>query len=58
MPVLEIGGESSMGKQQEQQLNRYATNVKSEVLSGCGHWVTKECATALNTKVVDFLTSK
>ena len=56
--VLGIGGESSMGKQQGQQFKRYATNVKSEVLSGCSHWVPEEYATALSAIVVDFLTLK
>ncbi len=55
MPVLAIGGDSSMGKQQGEQLSRYATNVKAVVLPGCGHWVPEECAAALNTLVVDFL---
>ena len=58
MPVLAIGGGNSMGAYQGEQLKKYASNVQSEVLPGCGHWLPEECAAPLNALVVTFLTAK
>ncbi len=58
MPVLAIGGGASMGDYLGEQLRRYASNVRSEVVPNCGHWMPEECAPALNSLVVNFLTAK
>lgn len=60
MPLLAIGGggHGGFGKGEGDQLRKYATNVQSEVLPGCGHWLPEECANTLNPMVVKFLTSK
>lgn len=57
MPVLAIGGGNSMGSYQGDQLRKYATNVQSETIPNCGHWLPEECAPQLNTLVVNFLTA-
>lgn len=58
MPVLAIGGggHGGMGPLEGDQLREYATDVHSEVLPACGHWLPEECASALNPLVVNFLT--
>jgi pimeloyl-ACP methyl ester carboxylesterase len=60
MPVLAIGGggNGGLGKLEGDQLNDYATDVRGEVLPGCGHWLPEECAAMLNPMVVTFLTAK
>lgn len=56
-PLLAIGGggANGLGKFEGDQLKDYATNVRGEVLPGCGHWLPEECPAALNSLVVDFL---
>ena len=56
-PLLAIGGggANGLGKFEADQLKDYATNVRGEVLPGCGHWLPEECPAALNSLVVDFL---
>ncbi|WP_233193700.1 alpha/beta fold hydrolase [Acidovorax sp. 59] len=58
MPVLAIGGGNSMGAYQGEQLRKYAVNVQSETIQGCGHWLPEECPNQLNSLVVNFLTAK
>ena len=55
MPVLAIGGSHSMGQLQGDQTRKYATNVRAEVLEGCGHWLPEECAKTLNPMIAEFL---
>ncbi|MFJ5486734.1 methionine biosynthesis protein MetW [Hansschlegelia beijingensis] len=43
---------------QGDQTREYATNVRAEVLPGCGHWLPEECAGTLNPMVVGFLAAK
>lgn len=59
MPVLAIGGggHGGMGRLEGDQLREYATNVRSEILPGCGHWLPEEGAATLNPMVVNFLTA-
>ena len=59
-PVLAIGGggNGGMGMLEGDQLKEYATDVRGEVLPGCGHWLPEECAATLNPMVVTFLTAK
>jgi pimeloyl-ACP methyl ester carboxylesterase len=58
MPVLAISGDGSLGKVEADQVRKYATNVRGEVLVGCGHWLPEECAASLNPLVVNFLTQQ
>lgn len=57
MPVLAIGGggNGGMGKLQGDQLKQYATNVRAELLPGCGHWLPEECPATLNPLIETFL---
>ncbi|MDR6710858.1 pimeloyl-ACP methyl ester carboxylesterase [Pseudomonas hunanensis] len=57
LPVLAVGGggNGGFGAQQPENIRRYATNVESHVLPGCGHWVPEECASALNPLISSFL---
>ncbi|MFS0828106.1 alpha/beta fold hydrolase [Pseudomonas phoenicis] len=57
MPVLAVGGggNGGFGAQQPENIRRYATDVESHVLPGCGHWVPEECAPALNALIDGFL---
>jgi len=57
MPVLAVGGggNGGFGALQPENIRRYATNVEAHVLQGCGHWVTEECAPALNPLISTFL---
>ncbi|PWE41540.1 alpha/beta fold hydrolase [Pseudomonas prosekii] len=56
MPVLAVGGggNGGFGAQQPENIRCYATNVEAHVLQGCGHWVTEECAPALNPLISSF----
>lgn len=56
IPALAIGGggHGGMGQYQIDQMRRYATDVKGEVLPGCGHWLPEECAAPLNKTVTQF----
>jgi pimeloyl-ACP methyl ester carboxylesterase len=60
MPVLAVGGggNGGMGTLEGDQLKEYATDVRGEVLPGCGHWLPEECAATLNPMVVRFLTAQ
>lgn len=60
MPVLAIGGggHGGLGKMEGDQLREYATNVQSEILPDCGHWLPEECPAQLNPMVVKFLTER
>ena len=57
MPVLAVGGggNGGFGTKQPENIRRYAANVESHVLPGCGHWVPEECATTLNPLITSFL---
>lgn len=41
LPVLAVGGggNGGFGATQPENIRRFATNVESHVLPGCGHWV-------------------
>lgn len=57
LPVLAVGGggNGGFGALQPENIRRYASNVEAHVLQGCGHWVTEECAPALNPLISSFL---
>ena len=57
VPVLAIGGggHGGFGKEEAEQVGRYATDVTGLSLPGCGHWLPEECAEPLNKAVVEFL---
>ena len=60
MPVLAIGGggRGGLGRFEGDQLREYATNVRGEVLPGCGRWSPEECDATLNPMAMNFLTAK
>jgi pimeloyl-ACP methyl ester carboxylesterase len=58
IPILAMGGGDSFGKAEGEQISKYATNVESRVLTGCGHWLPEECAEPANAMVIEFLQRK
>ena len=57
LPVLAIGGggHGGMGTFQTDNISKFASNVTSQVLPDCGHWLPEECAAPLNQAVTSFL---
>lgn len=56
MPVLAIGGEASYGANLAAEISPAATNVRSAVVKGAGHWLMEEQPEATTQLIVDFLT--
>lgn len=54
MPVLAIGGQSSLGSMVEASMRRVATDVRGEVLPECGHWIPEEQPEALVARLLAF----
>ena len=55
MPVLAVGGRASLGDQVADQVRRYATTVRGEVVEDCGHWLYEERPDELLALLLDFL---
>jgi pimeloyl-ACP methyl ester carboxylesterase len=55
MPVLAIGGEKSFGETMATVMRAAATNVKSVVIPGAGHWLMEENPSATIAAIVAFL---
>lgn len=56
MPVLAVGGEAVFGAAVAANLRHAAADVRSEVLAGCGHYVTEERPAQVAELILDFLT--
>lgn len=54
MPVLAIGGASSLGAMAGVSYGQVAENVTAEVFEDCGHWVPEEQPDRLATRLEDF----
>ncbi|MRW84740.1 alpha/beta fold hydrolase [Pseudoduganella sp. FT26W] len=55
MPVLTIAGEKSAGDFLGKQAQLYATNVKSIIVKGSGHWLIDEAPDQVVPALVDFI---
>jgi pimeloyl-ACP methyl ester carboxylesterase len=55
MPVLAVGGEKSFGATMGVVMHNVATNVRSAVVPGAGHWLMEESPTYTVALVRDFL---
>lgn len=55
MPVLALGGDSSLGAMVETAMRRVATDVQGGVLPDCGHWMPEEQPAALVARLLAFL---
>ena len=55
MPILAIGADGSFGAEVGTQWGQYATDVRSEVIPNCGHWVTEERPEAVTDLITNFL---
>ena len=53
MPVLAMGADHSLGAEVGQQVHKYATHVRSVVITNSGHWLPEEHP----QEVVQYLTS-
>jgi pimeloyl-ACP methyl ester carboxylesterase len=53
MPVLAMGADHSLGAKVGQQVQQYATHVRSVVITNSGHWLPEEHP----QEVVQYLTS-
>jgi pimeloyl-ACP methyl ester carboxylesterase len=55
MPVLVLEGERSMGGTLSAQAREAATDVRSFVLEGAGHWLMEEAPDQVIPKLLEFL---
>jgi pimeloyl-ACP methyl ester carboxylesterase len=55
MPVLVLEGERSMGGALATQANEAASNVRSVILKGAGHWIMEERPQEVQSAIVEFL---
>jgi pimeloyl-ACP methyl ester carboxylesterase len=55
MPVLALEGERAMGGALAAQTNEAASNVRSVLLKGAGHWIMEERPQEVQSAIVDFL---
>ena len=55
MPVLVIEGDKSMGGALFVQAKEAASNVRSVVLAGAGHWLMEERPQEVQAKIIEFL---
>ena len=55
LPVLALGGEEILWRENEDGLDDVAANVKSGVIPESGHWIMEENPQATTRLVLDFL---
>jgi pimeloyl-ACP methyl ester carboxylesterase len=55
MPVLAVGGQYSLGRTVAKQAERYATDVRGEVIADSGHWIWEERPRAATRLLLAFL---
>jgi pimeloyl-ACP methyl ester carboxylesterase len=55
IPVLAIGGESAVGASIGAAMNKIATNVTTQVISNCGHYVPEERPCEFSETLLDFI---
>ncbi len=55
MPVLALGAEGSLGKAVPDQVARYGSDVRGDVVADTGHWLFEERPDELSGRVLDFL---
>ncbi|MFG2138422.1 alpha/beta fold hydrolase [Streptomyces sp. NPDC048650] len=55
VPVLAVGAEESLGEAVPDQVRRYATDVRSEVIADSGHWIFEERPEEMVRLLLDFL---
>ncbi|AZM48601.1 alpha/beta hydrolase [Streptomyces sp. WAC 06738] len=55
MPVLAVGAEQSLGQAVSDQVRRYATDVRGEVVADSGHWIFEERPEEMTRLLLDFL---
>ena len=55
MPVLVLGGERASGPGLSEQATEAATDVRSVVLKGAGHWIMEERPQEVQSALVEFL---
>ncbi|AKH84752.1 hypothetical protein AA958_23930 [Streptomyces sp. CNQ-509] len=55
MPVLAVGAENSLGQTVSDQVRRYATDVRGEVVADSGHWIFEERPGEMTRLLLDFL---
>ena len=55
MPVLALAGETGVGDALRKTMEAVATNVRGEVVPGCGHYLPDEQPAELAAKVIAFL---
>ncbi len=56
IPVLAVGGEAVFGAAVADNLRHAAADIRSEVITGCGHYVTEERPAQVAELILDFLT--
>lgn len=56
IPVLAVGGEAVFGAAVAGNLRHAAANIRSEVITGCGHYVAEERPAEVARLILDFLT--
>ncbi|MCG2633497.1 MAG: alpha/beta hydrolase [Gammaproteobacteria bacterium] len=56
MPVLALGGDSSLGPYVQSCMEQLADHVKGAVIPECGHWIAEEQPKALLQHLDEFLT--
>ena len=55
MPVLAIGASNSLGQSVPDQVGRYATDVRGEVVENSGHWIFEERPEEMSRLLLTFL---
>jgi pimeloyl-ACP methyl ester carboxylesterase/quinol monooxygenase YgiN len=55
IPVLAVGGEAVFGAAVAGNLRHAAADIRSEVITGCGHYVTEERPAQVAELILDFL---
>jgi pimeloyl-ACP methyl ester carboxylesterase len=55
IPVLSIAGEKGIGQMQQKLVEAFASNLKSTIVPGAGHFVAEECPQELLRALQEFL---
>jgi pimeloyl-ACP methyl ester carboxylesterase len=55
MPMLVLGGERASGPTLIEQARIVATNVRSNIVKGSGHWLMEEAPDAVVPQLTEFL---